>query len=335
MPVGELYALIAAASWAVGSLLFAKIGKRVSPGAMNLGKCISAAFVLVLARAALTPSLGSPAWLPEAAALLAVSGVIGLTIGDTAYFGAIVSIGVPRAILLLSAAPVFAAIGGVVFLGERVGPREAAGIALTLAGIALVVTGRARPSQPPATALAPSGAALASGAPAAPVASLAPVAALVSGAPVAPATARRGVALGIVAAVCQASGSLLARRAMKLGVDPLAASAARLVTGAVSLIALALLTGHARRWVRELRAGRAWLSVAGAAQIGTVGGIWLSQLAIHHCASTGVATTLLATSPIFALPLAHFTGQERITARAAAGTALAIAGVVLLSLRPS
>lgn len=248
MPIGEIFALVAAASWAVGSLLFARIGTRVAPGAMNLGKCVAAAVVLSLARAALSKELGPIAWPAEAALLLAASGLVGLTIGDTAYFGALVALGVPRAILLLSAAPVFATLGGVALLGEHVGGREALGIGLTLGGIALVVAGR-------------------------------------------------------------------------------------LVTAAIGLAVLSSITGHARPWVGGLRKEYAWLKVAGASLIGTVGGIWLSQLALARCASTGVATTLLATSPIFALPLAHFVGHERITARGVAGTLLAIGGVVLLSLR--
>ena len=56
------------------------------------------------------------------------------------------------------------------------------------------------------------------------------------------------------------------------------------------------------------------------------------QLAIARCSSTGVATTLLATSPIFALPIAHYTGHERISARAIAGTVVGLGGIVILSL---
>lgn len=309
MPIGEIFALVAAASWAVGSLLFARIGTRVAPGAMNFGKCVAAAVVLSLARAALSKELGPIAWPAEAALLLAASGLVGLTIGDTAYFGALVALGVPRAILLLSAAPVFATLGGVALLGEHVGGGEALGIGLTLGGIALVVAGRR---------IEPANGADGEGA-AAEVARRDRV--------------RRGVMLGIVAALCQAGGSLLSRRAMKLGIDPLGAAAGRLVTAAIGLAVLSSITGHARPWVIGLRKEYAWLKVVGTSLIGTVGGIWLSQLALARCSSTGVATTLLATSPIFALPLAHFVGHERITARGVAGTLLAIGGVVLLSLR--
>lgn len=301
MPQGELAALAAAATWAVGSLLFAKIGKRVAPGAMNLGKCFAAAIVLSALRLALGPAIFGLSF--DAVALLSLSGVVGLTIGDTAYFGAIVALGVPRAILLLSAAPVIAAFGGVLFFSEELGGREVAGVALTLVGIALVVAFRAAP---PPKAGAEAQHVFQTG---------------------------RGVLLGAVAALCQGSGSLLSRRAMRLGIDPLGAAAGRLIAGALGLLLLSWASGKARPWIADLRRDRSWIHVAGASLVGTVCGIWLSQIAIARCASTGVATTLLSTSPIFALPLAHVLGHERVTGRAIAGTAIAIVGVVLLSLR--
>ena len=106
--IGELSAVAAAILWAIGSLLFGRIGRDgVPPGAMNLGKLIVAGSLLAITALALTGHvvpMGAPT---SALVLLALSGVAGLTIGDTAYFGSIVALGVPRAILLLSSAPVF------------------------------------------------------------------------------------------------------------------------------------------------------------------------------------------------------------------------------------
>lgn len=307
MPLGELFALAAAATWAIGSLLFARIGRRVSPGAMNLGKCLAAALLLSAVRVALAPTLGGVKLDAAIAVPLVLSGVAGLTLGDTAYFGAIVALGVPRAILLLSAAPVFATVGGVLFLGEAIGAREGAGIGLTLLGIAIVVVAR-------------SPVAVVSGRPGTP------------GDPDARSKVRRGVILGVLAAMGQAGGNLLSRKALGLGIDPLGAAATRLAAGVTGLVIGAAIFGQARPWARELGRDRAWAKVAGASLIGTFGGIWLSQLAIARCSSTGVATTLLATSPIFALPLAHFVGHERVSARGVLGTVVALAGVVTLSL---
>ena len=75
-------------------------------------------------------------------ALLALSGVIGLTLGDAAYFGAMAILGVRRALLLLSTAPVFAAIGGALWLDEPAGCWQAGAIASRSSGVAVVVNER-------------------------------------------------------------------------------------------------------------------------------------------------------------------------------------------------
>lgn len=292
MGAGELAALAAALTWAIGSLLFGRIGRTVPPGAMNLGKLVSAGSLLAFTHLLISSRPFVPVGAgPTTVALLAASGLLGLTIGDTAYFGAIVALGVPRAILLLSSAPVFATLIGWAWLGERLAPRALLGIGLTLGGVVLVVARRA--------------------------------------AGAAPASAR-GVALGVIAALGQAGGSVLSRRAMQAGFEPLAAAVGRIAVGAVGLVVVASVTGHVRPWGAALARDRAWLAVTGASLIGTYGGIWLSQLALAHARSTGVASTLLATSPVFALPLAHALGAEKMTGRSALGVGLAMAGIALL-----
>ncbi len=293
--IGELSAVAAAILWAIGSLLFGRIGRDgVPPGAMNLGKLIVAGSLLAITALALTGHvvpMGAPT---SALVLLALSGVAGLTIGDTAYFGSIVALGVPRAILLLSSAPVFAALGGWLWLGEQLDLRALFGMALVFFGIILVVIRRDLPGAPSST---------------------------------------RGIVLGVIAALGQAGGSLLSRRAMQVGLDPLAAAVGRILTGGVGLYAIALVTRDAIPWTRALLVKRAWLRVGLASLVGTYCGIWLAQTALLHARSTGVATTLLATSPVFALPIAHLAGHEKLTFRAILGVAVTIFGIAVLSLR--
>jgi drug/metabolite transporter (DMT)-like permease len=307
VPIGETFALAAALCWAIGSVLFSRIGKTVSPAAMNMMKCLTAATLLSVARLALSSSLGPVRLSPRPALLLALSAVIGLTVGDTAYFASMERIGVPRAILLLSAAPVFATIGGAMVLGEPLDARTLLTIALTLAGIALAITSREAPDS--ATDLED------------------------SDGPDAQRRRRHGVAFGVLAALCEAGGSVLSRQAMSDGIDPLAAAAGRVAIGAISLTASAVLYGRVRRWSRELAADLAWARIAAASVVGTFAGIWMAQVALARAASTGVAATLLATSPIFALPLAHFAGHERVRPRGAIAAILAVAGVALMTVR--
>lgn len=293
--VGELCAVAAAIAWAIGSLLFGRLGRDgVPPGAMNLGKLVVAGSLLAITALSLTGHvvpLGAPT---SALVLLVLSGVAGLTIGDTAYFGSIVALGVPRAILLLSSAPVFAALGGWLWLGETLDVRAVLGMTLVFGGIVLVVVRRD-----------------------------------VAGAP----SSTRGIVLGIIAALGQAAGSLLSRRAMQVGLEPLAAAVGRILTGGIGLYAIALITRDAVPWTRALMKERTWLRVGLASIVGTYFGIWLAQTALLHARSTGVATTLLATSPVFALPIAHLAKHEKMTMRSVVGVVVTIAGIAALSLR--
>lgn len=297
MGLGELCAIAAALSWALGSILFSRIGRVVPAGAMNLGKLVCAGLLLSITRVA----IGSLGALAEASATawlcLAASAVAGLTIGDTAYFAAMDAIGVSRAMLLLSSAPVFTTLGGVLLFGERLGGLELVGIVLVVMGVGLVVF---RPRDPSAPRDAKAG---------------------------------RGLVLGLVAALGQAAGSLFSRRAMQDGIDPLAAGAGRLVIGAIGLAILAAVTGHLRAWLVALREGGAFWRVGSASLVGSYLGIWLAQTAIARSASVGVAATLLALSPVFALPIAHAMGVERVRVRSVVGAVLGVLGVAVLSIR--
>ena len=293
MDTSILFALSASAAWAVGSLLFGHLGRNISAAALNFAKCATASLMLVATWALSgATSLDAPAsswW------LLLASAVVGLTIGDTAYFAAIRHLGVGRAILLLSTAPLFATLGGVAVFGEHMGARELAGIALTSVGIVVVVGGK--------------GVALGGG----------------------PGSVRRGVALGLFAAVMQATGTMLSRSAMRGGIDPLAAAAARVGFAACALAVVAIARGHLRAWVHDLRRDSLVFKIGGAAFVGTYGGIWLAQLALAGHRSTGVTTTLLATSPIFALPIERFILGVPHGLRAFIGATIAVAGIAVLS----
>jgi drug/metabolite transporter (DMT)-like permease len=69
-------------------------------------------------------------------------------------------------------------------------------------------------------------------------------------------------------------------------------------------------------------------AIAIAAFGGTYLGIWLQQIALK-LSPAGIAQTLLATSPLFVLPIVALLG-EKITLRATVGVSIAIAGIALL-----
>ena len=81
-----------------------------------------------------------------------------------------------------------------------------------------------------------------------------------------------------------------------------------------------------------VRGGNGLSRIVAGTAVGTYLAFFLMMVGIDRAPET-VAAVLLSTTPVFGLFVDAWLGRERITPPALAGTALAIAGVVILSLR--
>ncbi|MEM9978204.1 MAG: DMT family transporter [Cyanobacteria bacterium P01_D01_bin.2] len=286
---GEIAALSAAGLWAFATLMFGRLGKQLSPLVLNLIKGAMAVGFIVLTLAIRQQLLMS---LPMTSVwLLLISGVVGIGLGDTAYFATVNALGARQALLLEMLAPPLAALMSLVFLKEQLLPLAWLGMALTLAGIVWVVGERSPRAD-------------------------------VSGARLI-----RGVVFGVLSALGQSVGSVLSRAALAdTAVDPLWSSLLRLSAGLVCIGGLLL--WRVKPQSRPVISGRLLGGVAIAAFFGTYLAIWLQQIALKY-SPAGIAQSLLATSPIMVLPMALVIG-ERITFRAICGALLALVGIWLL-----
>ncbi len=304
LPAGTLglaAAVTAAVLWAIGSMLYRMVGRVLPPVRLNLAKGLAASLLLAGVvgwqwwRSGAGP-LAVPPWM---LALLAASGVVGIGCGDTCYFAALNRLGPRRALLLFTLAPVLTALLAWPSLDERPGALQAAGILLTCGGVGWVIAERA-----------PGGG---GGFDAA------------------------GAWFGVGAALCQAVGSLLSRHVFEQSGCDAALSALVRILGGTAVLLLMLPLDRVLRvagdqpGVSATRPGpvATWLLLGVAMFLGTFLGIWLQQLAFKLSDNVGVAATLLATSPLFILPLAAAAG-ERVSARAVAGAALSVLGVAVL-----
>jgi drug/metabolite transporter (DMT)-like permease len=82
---------------------------------------------------------------------------------------------------------------------------------------------------------------------------------------------------------------------------------------------------------RALGDRRALLFIAGGSLIGPFVGVWLSMVAVQR-APVGIASTLMALSPIILIPLDHWIFHEKASPRSIAGTVVALAGACTLFL---
>lgn len=303
--VGYLAGLTTSVCWTASSLFFNAASRRVGVISVNALRMVVAAMLLALAHRWL-----SGAWLPslhgKQVALLALSGLLGLTIGDQAVLTAFVRIGPRITLLLMTTAPLFAAALGWGLLGERLQPRAGLGIALTLAGVAWVILERndSSPAQRPHWL--------------------------------------SGVLLAILGAACQAGGLLLSKQGIGHGwlpaearLSPDAAAFTRMVFGAAAGLVIMAIARRARgvAGADELptlsarRAGYAF-ALAGAVA-GPFLGMWMSLVASDRV-PLGVAQTLCSLPPILILPFAARLHGEKITPRSIGGAAVAVVGAALL-----
>jgi len=290
---GELAALGTATCWSFTGLFFAEAARRVGALRVNLMRLPVALALLSLALAAAGGSLS--ALDGRRVAWLAASGVVGLVIGDLALFEAMRRIGPRLALLVMSTAPIWASLAGLLALGERPGRLALLGIAVTLAGVTWVV-GERRAGESYG------------------------------------AHETMGVALAAVGAACQGLGLVLAKIGMAGEVPALAATWVRMGTATGAIWLLTALAGRARH-VSPVEAARAaGLPILGGAFFGPFLGVWLSLVAAR-LTEVGVAATIMATTPVLVIPILAVSEGYRPTARALVGTAVTVAGVALLFAR--
>ncbi len=288
---GELAALGAALLWALTSVVYERIGQRIPPLGLNLSKGM-----IAIAMLGLTLALrGNP--VPEISAshvwLLMLSGVVGIGLGDTAYFETLRHLGARRALLLETLAPPITACLALIFLNEVLPAIAWLGIVLTILGVAWVISERL-PNRPAGSI-----------------------------------NLERGISFGLLAALAQAVGAVLSRAALaETNVSPLWAALLRLVAGVLVLLLWGLIRRQTGQWLKSLNSKRVLGALILAAFGGTYLGIWLQQVGLKYAAA-GIAQTLIATSPLFVLPVAAWMG-EVISMRAVLGVLIAVSGIALL-----
>lgn len=133
--VGLLAAAGSGFSWALGSILYKRIGETVEAPGMNLTKSTLGALVLVLVLLVTgieKMTLGS-------FLLLGFSGVLGIAVGDTFFFAALQYMGAFALVTLGMVGQVFIVLCSVVFLKESPSLLSWAGIALIPAGVLLAL----------------------------------------------------------------------------------------------------------------------------------------------------------------------------------------------------
>ena len=279
-------------------------------------------------------------------ALLLLSGVVGIALGDSFYLAALRRLGTRRALTFDAAGPALSAIGAALLLAEVPAPRQWLGIGLISLAVLLVAaqTPRQAPATAPSDAIATAPRTGLVTAPAAAIAT-APAAGSLgspgtrgpmglpgSSAAMGPGLHSQqglGILLALAAVFCGVAAALLSRAALREGLfSPLLSATLRL--GAAALVMMPMLWRLPTAARRPLPAQRRWPLLLLATLLGTCAGLVLQQTALVQLKG-GLAVALLSTGPVMALPLAPLEG-DRPGALGLAAALLAVLGVALVAI---
>jgi drug/metabolite transporter (DMT)-like permease len=290
--MGEAFALGSALAWAVGVILYKRLGAQLPPLRLNLAKN-SLVLVLLLPLTALWHGSNLPALTPAVSeiAICIVSGLIGIALADTLYFRALNQIGAGRMGIVGNFYSPFVLVLAFVFLGERLTPLQFAGFGLVTLGVAIVAERGASEGL--------GGEAL-----------------------------WRGVLLGIVSVLLMAVAIVMVKRVLERN-DVLVVSAIRLAggVGGMILVTTALRAwsqGHLRRLDR-----RGWAFLVIAAVVGQLLAM-VMWLAGYKYTSASIAAILNESSSVFIVLLAWLVLREPMTRRKLVGVACTLGGVGLM-----
>lgn len=299
--VGEIAALSAALFWTVSSLMWGQI--NISALGLNLCKNVLGSLMVFLHLVVLllvTSRHGLFLAPSESWFWLAMSGLVGVVIGDTVYFRSLQILGARRALIMATTGPIFAAILGWWILQESLSFVAITGITMTVAGVLFVVVDRKAKKEEPGLK---------------------------------PGRLRDGIAMGIAGAVCQSVGGLFSKLGMVAPdghqiCDAAEATFIRLFIAALMTMGYVVVIGQLPAVLSDARKRSALRLIIPATAIGTWLGIWFSQIA-YQFSEIAIAQTLLATCPLFAIPIVWLVEGHVITAVGILGTIVALVGIYL------
>jgi drug/metabolite transporter (DMT)-like permease len=308
--LGEIISLVVAVMWTATALFADQASRRIGAMSTNLFRMI---FSAILLAGLLWIVIGHPypafadgkTWL-----WMGLSSLVGYVFGDFCLFNAYVVIGARFGQLFMTLAPPFAAIAGWVLLGETLSWRSWLAMAVTLTGIAISILSRSG-----------------------------------SGHHLTLKLPLKGVLLGIGAGLGQGVGLVLSKIGMQHYAEalpsdapaafswamPFASTMIRSLTGMAGFFIWMVIAGQLPqlRAVVHNRTGMKFTALT--TLFGPFIGVSLSLMAVQY-ARAGIASTLMALTPVLILFPYALIYKQKITPKEILGVIVSMTGVALFFL---
>ena len=306
--IGELISLGVACSWTV-TALFAEIGsKRLGSLQLNVLRMLLSLVMLGITLWYFTGSpvpmyAGGKAWF-----WLSLSGFVGYLLGDYCLFNSYVIIGSRFGQLFMTLAPPTAAIAGWIILGEKMQLQGVLGMLVTLTGIGISVLNKGGSDGNGKLSLK---------------------------------LPLKGVLFGIGAGIGQGIGLVLSKVGMNFyeaaiptaetevaNMLPFASTFIRAVTGALGFLGVMIFQKKLGTLTVAVKDRKGMNAAFWATFPGPFIGVSLSLMAVRYT-EAGIASTLMALTPVFILWPAHIVFGQKVTLKEVIGAVISVAGVSL------
>jgi drug/metabolite transporter (DMT)-like permease len=306
--LGEIVAFGTTISWSFGIFPFTEAARRLGPNPVNHFRLVLAVFFLTIISLLFLPIsfeqlFSSP--LPQHWLWFGLSGIVGLALGDYFGFTSFAILGPRVGSIFSTLAPAAALFTGYFIIGERINYVGIIGIAITITGVIWLTLSKAAKSLMKDHEHG---------------------------------NKEKGILYGILAAVCQGIGVVLANKGFTYqqnGTDLpfFQATWLRMISATAVIYLITIFRGKFVEITKPVLINKnngIKYTVAGTI-LGPVIGVSLSMLSIsllHDKPS--IAQTIFSLVPIFALPLAWIFYREKITSKSMFGALIAITGVMIL-----
>lgn len=293
--IGEFAALITAFLWSMTSLFFASAVVRIGSVQLNVTRQFLALVFLVTVIIISNTKIELKT---EQYLFLGLSGIVGLTFGDSFLFLAYREIGARISMLIMSLSPAIAAILAYLFLGETISIIGIIGICVTLLGITIVIYEKNGSNKTKLN--------------------------------------YAGLIFALLASIGQGTGLVLAKHAFNLSqnsINGFIATTIRLSSSLMILFPISILTGKLKNPIKVfLEDKKAMFLTIGGSIAGPFLGITFSLIAISYT-KVGIASTIMALPPVLMLPMVRYFYNEKLSIKSILGAFVAVAGVAILFLR--
>lgn len=311
MYTGELIALTVAVSWTACAMFAEVASKRLGALPLNVIRMLMSLIMLAVTMWIMT---GSPYPLyadGETWLWMSLSGLVGYVLGDFCLFNSYILIGSRFGQLLMTLSAPAAAVTGWMMIGETMSMMAILGMLITMMGISLAVFSKHSPTEPGQESMK---------------------------------LPLKGIVLGVCAGLGQGVGLVLSAKGLicydrSLSANgitdaniimliPFASTAMRAITGLVGFSLWTALKGELPLLRHAVGDSRGMLFALAATVTGPFIGVSLSLMATQYT-STGIAQTIMATTPVLILLPSYLVFHQRITLKETIGAIIAVVGVTL------